>query len=268
LRAVIGIALVALLVVVDPSEAFDLGAAALDKPDLSKASRVAEATPMAADWIDAETSNGGEKSTGKAVLYSLLLPGLGQSYLGETGEAKIFFTVEAVIMTSLVVFLVQEDLREDEYIQYAQTFAGVQNGHSDEYYGILTSYDSSGDYEDEIKSEGRLALYPNIDTASLESYFAQERIADYEPWTWQSADHRRAYQDRRADSKTAERRALYAVAAAVANRVASAFFAYRSSVRANHERSASPTQFSIQWDADGSPGTQGFRPGVSLVRSF
>jgi hypothetical protein len=250
------------------SEAFDFSAATLDHPDLTGIARVTDPTPLADDWLDNGTADFEKKSTSKAVLYSLLIPGLGQSYLGETQQAKIFYVVEAAIVTSFVVFLVQENLREDEYIQYAQTFAGLQSSdHSDDFYGILTEHDTSKDYEDEIKSEGRLELYPYIDTATLDSYFMRERVSDYEPWTWRSADHRRAYQDRRAASKTAERRALYAVAAAVVNRVASAFFAYRSSVRSNSERSTPANPFSIDWDAGGF-GNNGFQAGVSLVRTF
>lgn len=262
------LALLLTSLVAGPARAFDFAAAALEKPDLTGISHTTHVTPLTGELLDTEAVTFEKKSTSKAVLYSLLLPGLGQSYLGDTHQAKIFYGIEAVILTSFVVFVVQEDLREEEYQEYARAFAGVTSDHSDDFYGILTSYDSSGDYEDEVKSEGRLALYPNVDTADLNEYFVRERVADYEAWIWESADHRRAYQDRRAASKSAERNAMYAVAAAVANRVASALFAYRSGVRANREGSTQTSAFSIEWETGGRPGTEGLRTGLSLIRNF
>lgn len=166
-----------------------------------------------------------EKSAGRAVLYSALVPGWGHYYLGEKGKAYTFFAIEALVWTSFISFKVQADLRKDGYEAYAQTFAGItRTGHSDDFYSILTRYDSALQYEEHIKDEGRFDLYPNIDAASLNQYFEQERVSDYEPWTWVSAEYRRAYQDRRAASKRADRRALYAASAALANRVAAVFF--------------------------------------------
>ncbi len=51
----------------------------------------------------------------RAVLYSLLLPGLGDYALGNKGRATGFFIVEGVIWISYAVFEVQGQQREDEY---------------------------------------------------------------------------------------------------------------------------------------------------------
>ncbi len=250
------------------SAAFDFGSAALEKPILARAEG-SDPVPFSSGLLGDDVTLTETKSTSKAVMYSLLLPGLGQWYLGEKTPAKVFFAIDIAIWTSFIVFNVQSELREDEYQQYARTFAGVTSlDHSDEYYSILTEYDSFRNYEDEIKSEGRFALYPDIDVATLDQYFIENRVSDYETWVWWSADHRRAYQDRRSASKRADRRALYTFAAAMANRVASAFFAYRSGMRPQEEEDAQQTGFSIELGAPQRHASEGFQPGISLIRNF
>ena len=93
-------------------------------------------------------------------------------------------------------------------------------------------------------------------------------MSDYEVWLWRSADHRRAYQDRRSASKRADRRALYTLAAAIANRVASAFFAYRSGERPKQEENAQQTGFSIELGAPQRHASEGFQTGISLIQNF
>lgn len=211
----------------------------------------------------------GARSITKAVVLSLLVPGLGQQYLGESNSARTFYAAEGVIWTSFAVFQVQGHLREDGYQEYAQRFAGVTSSdHSDDYYKLLTRFDSFQQYENEIKAEGRLLLYPDVDAATLEDYFRDNRVSDYEPWVWQSVAVRRAYQERRSASRRAYRRALYSVAAALANRAASAFFAVRSARAMKREGGVQRTGFHIEFGAGRTSTSDGFQTGVSVVRSF
>jgi len=250
------------------SLAQDLSNAAFEKPDLSQSAESAPAMFSSGLLGEDDVSSPETKSVSKAVLYSLLLPGLGQRYLGETTSSRVFFILDVAIWTSFVVFTVQADQREDSYQEYARTFAGVtQLDHSDDYYSVLTRYNTSGDYESDIKSEGRLSLYPDVDVAALDEYFMRNRVSDYEMWLWKSADHRRAYQDIRSASKRADQRALYSLAAAVANRVTSGFFAYRSASRQKKEN-AQETSYLIELGAPQRRASEGFQTGVSFIRNF
>ena len=250
------------------AQSSDLDGARFEGPNLASSEAGAD-VPFSSGLLGDEGVDLESKSTSKAVLYSLLLPGLGQSYLGESGQAKIFYALDIAIWTSFVVFTVQADLREDEYQTYAQTFAGVTTtSHSDDYFSILTQFDSARDYADDLMDEGRFALYPDVDTEALEQYFVDNRVSDYEVWVWQSADHRRAYQDRRSASKRADRRALYSIAAAVVNRVASAFFAYRTAKRPQLEENTQQTRFSIELGAPQRQTTGGSFAGISMIQSF
>ena len=168
-------------------------------------------------------------SPGKAVLYSLLLPGLGDYKLGNRGRASAFFAVEGVIWISYAVFQTQGSQREDEYQELAVRFAGVtQTGHSEDFYATIREYDNSDIYEADIKDDGRFDLGQVLTADQLEQYFIENRVTDYEAWRWQSNDYRLQYSEVRSSSKTSYRRADYMIAAAAVNRVVSAIVAYAS----------------------------------------
>lgn len=174
-------------------------------------------------------TSGAPLSPGKAVLYSLLLPGLGDWKMGNRNRATTFFAVEGVIWASFITFEIQGHDLESNYQNLALQFAGVTStGHSDEFYATIRDYDNSDEYEAVVKTDGRFAAtsYTDISSEALDQYFIDNRVADYEPWLWESTDRRNQYSEVRSASKTAYRRADYMIAAAAANRVVSAVFAF------------------------------------------
>lgn len=200
-------------------------------PSLRDAAAVPAPAAAGSTWqYDAGTVEGSEPlSPGKAVLYSLLLPGLGDYKLGNRGRAAVFFAVEGAIWVSYGVFQSQGGAREDEYEDLAVQFAGVtRTGHSDEFYATIRDYDNSDIYEADVKDEGRFELLRVLTAAELEQYFIENRVEDYEPWRWSSLERRLQYSEVRSSSKTSYRRADYMLAAAATNRVVSAIFAYAS----------------------------------------
>ena len=209
-------------------------------------------------------------STRRAVLYSLLLPGLGDHYLGRSRRAGIFFMTEAAIWTSFIVFEVQGYLREDGYKEYALAYGGITStGHSDDYYRIISQHNSSAEYEEYIKQDGRFELYPDDNYDNLEQYYLTERVSDFEAWQWPSDENRRAYRDIRQGSRLARRRALYSVAAAVANRLVSSLLTYKTARDLNsNETVSSRSRYSLEV---GFPSVRGGEPvhaGVVFVRTF
>jgi hypothetical protein len=207
-------------------------------------------------------------SPARAVLYSLLLPGLGDYQLGNRGRATAFFAAEGVIWISYAVFEVQGGQREDEYQDLAVRFAGVtRTGHSDEFYATLREYDDSGQYEADVKYDGRIELsqdgaYPDrIGAAALDRYFVENRLADYEPWQWSSVDRRLQYSEVRSSSKTSYRRADYMLAAAAANRVVSAIVAFAAARDAQNPRD-------VGYRLDFAPAARGVDVSLTFTRSF
>jgi hypothetical protein len=181
-----------------------------------------------ARWQQGTAPSGGDISMRRAILYSLLLPGLGEYYAGRTLRAKAFFAVEAGIWTSFAVLRAQGYMREDRYKKFAVEFAGISGtDFSDDFYKTIGQYDSSSDYEAEFKAEGRVEIWPDVGYYALEQYYVENRITDFEEWAWDSFERRIEFHEMRSSSRLAYRRSLYMIAAAAANRVASAFSTYQ-----------------------------------------
>ena len=226
--------------------------------------------PGGTAWLT-DTGAGMEapKSKGKAAMYSLLIPGMGHYYVGDKRGARTFLAIEAATWTAFIVFEVQGKLREEGYEDFAQVFAGVSgNDHSDDYYAIISEYDSWEDYELYLKTEGRFELYPEGDAATLEEYFVENRVSDYEPWVWTNEDARRDYRDLRSASKLSYRRGLYAVGVAVINRVASAFFAIKAANGANEKLEAKRVGYHLEVGAPVAHPDDGVQTGLTFVASF
>lgn len=172
----------------------------------------------------------------KAMLYSLLLPGLGQQVAGRKERARVFYAIEAGIWTSFAIFRVQSDQQQDRYIEYAEFTAGAEaSGKNDEYWRTLARYERSdpgpGSANEFIRRQAR-ALYPG-DRAAQEDYFARNGYFEHETWDWQNADNLARYQGLRSRSLDSRDRAEFSIFAAIANRVVSVIDAARVAGQAN-----------------------------------
>ena len=215
---------------------------------------------------DAGETGSASISPTKAALYSLLLPGLGDYKLDNKGRATAFFAAEGLIWISYGVFQVQGHQREDDYEELAVQFAGVsRTGHSDDFYARVREFDTSDQYEADVKNTGREALFdPNdletINPDALEAYYQDNRVSDFEPWKWQSLEKRVQYSETRSASKTSYRRSDYMLAAAVANRLVSAVVAFTAARNMQPEK--------VGYHLDFSPATRGVDVTFALTRNF
>jgi hypothetical protein len=220
---------------------------------------------------DPETESTGELSIRRAVLYSLLLPGLGDWYAGNKGRAKTFFVVDAALWTTFIVFRVQGNQREEGYQNFATEFAGVSGtGYSDEFYSTIGQFNRSDDYEADFKKDHRIDLWPDVGYDAMEKYYVENRVSDFQDWAWYSWELRVDYREMRSASKLSYRRSGYILALAVANRVVASIFAYQA-VKSSRSRDGEATESSrYRVDFSGSPLAEGgeLSAGVSLVRSF
>ncbi|MCK4304664.1 MAG: hypothetical protein KAY24_10545 [Candidatus Eisenbacteria sp.] len=147
---------------------------------------------------------------------------------GHTGRARLFFTAEAGILASYIVFQGQGHVRRDRYIDYAELFAGVSNidGKEDFYYRNLGKYDSNAEYEDEIARSAR-AMYGE-DLEKRLAYVDQYKPGPDEAWEWASIAHREMYLEMRKDSRNSFRWADNMLGVLLLNHVLSAVDAARS----------------------------------------
>jgi hypothetical protein len=184
----------------------------------------------ASDWYqETDPQPEEELSMTRAILYSLLLPGLGDWYAGRKDRATAFFIVDAALWTTFIAFQVQGHQREEGYKEFAQIFAGVEStDHSDDFYSEIGQFGSSNQYEAEFKKESRLDLWPDVGYDALENYYLDNRVADFEEWAWSSFESRVDYRQMRSSSKLSYRRSGYMLALAAFNRVVASVFAYQA----------------------------------------
>jgi hypothetical protein len=222
------------------------------------------------DWAtDSGSFQQGEMSLKRAISYSLLVPGLGEYFLGRTYRARAFFAVEAAIWTSFVVLRAQGHLREENYKEFVVQFASVSStSHSDDFYKTIGLYDSSDDYEAEFKAEGRLELYPNVGYEALEKYYLDNRIADFEDWVWSSAARRIDYREMRSSSRLAYRRSWYMIAAAAANRIISAVSVYQAFKSGGGDNTDQAGGYRLEFGQPQHDARGEYEAAVTLIRTF
>ncbi|HEX7878141.1 MAG TPA: hypothetical protein VF720_01950, partial [Candidatus Eisenbacteria bacterium] len=177
-----------------------------------------------------------------AMLYSLLLPGLGQQAAGRGERARVFYAIEAGIWTSFAIFRVQGDQRQDRYIEYAEFTAGVDaSGKDDDYWRTLAQYERSdpgpASANEFVRRQAR-ALYPG-DIVAQQQYFADNGYFENDTWDWQNSDNLARYQSLRSSSLDSYDKAELSIFAAIANRVVSVIDAARVAGQANREAAES-----------------------------
>ncbi len=149
-----------------------------------------------------------KKSVGKALLLSLLLPGAGEYYAGETGQARLFFGLEAAAWAAwLFNRSYYYSLRKD-YRAYAATHAALGDGVKDDQFWI-----DIGKFDDVYAfNEKRL----------------QDRRPDrlYDPdelgWQWDDHENRLTYDRHRLRATGIKDRQIIFASAIVLNHLVSA----------------------------------------------
>ncbi len=198
------------------------------------------------------------------LVLSGLLPGVGELRTGRKKLAFVHMAVEAAVWATFTVFRVQGGLRKDDYIEYAEVFAGVQNGEarSSDYYRYLAKYRRSdpgpGSYnENEVRETAR-ALFPD-DPDARERYIEENEITGALAWYWESDADWITFRGLRESSELSYQRSRFAIGAAVANRIASVL---------GLARTRGPGGSTLSLGVRPSPGGEDMVTTVSLRKSF
>jgi hypothetical protein len=179
----------------------------------------------------------------KAMLYSLLIPGLGQQVIGREERARVFYGVEAAIWTSFVAFRLQGDGRRDRYIDFAEFNAAVSSGGKDDtYWRTIAQYERSdpGPFSaNELVRRQARALYPG-DLDRQKEYISENSYLGDDAWDWQNADNLARYRQLRSRSIDSYDRAEFSIAMAIAHRIVSMIDAARVAGSINKAQAAKP----------------------------
>lgn len=166
-----------------------------------------------------------QKSTTRAVLYSALVPGWGEHYLGQRGKARFFFVAEAISWIGFVTFKTYEKWKKDDMIRFARERAGVDLEGKDDFF-----LDMVGFYNDidEYNSYGRAGDPDRVYLHDTESNH----------WRWRTdnsslaSSDRSAYRHLKNRSRSARRTAKFMIGIMVVNRIISVIDTFRDSKRA------------------------------------
>lgn len=155
-----------------------------------------------------------EKNTGLAIIYSLLLPGMGELYAGNFSSGKYFTIAEGALWTTFIGMNVYGNWQENRYKTYAQTYAGINPvDKNEDFYATIGLYTSIETYNNEKALERR---YDEM--LSEQKYF----------WKWNSTEQRKTYRSMWISSEQTFNDVRFIVGAMLINRLLSAINAARS----------------------------------------
>jgi len=158
--------------------------------------------------------NNDKKSVGLGIVYSLLLPGMGELYADSYGSGKYFTIADGILWGTLIGMNAYSGWQEDNYKTYAASTADVINdGVKDEDF-----YANIGDYT---------SVYTYNDQKALERNFDEMYDEEVYFWEWNTTDERRTYRDMWNSSETASNNIRFVVGGLILNRVISAINAAR-----------------------------------------
>ena len=173
-----------------------------------------------------DSRQGHAKSVAKAALYSALVPGWGEYYVGHKKKARFFFTVEVLSWIGFIGFTTYGNWKEDDFIRFANERAGANLNGKDDWF-----LDMVGFYEDidEYNSFGRVY--------DPDRPYLDDNASNH--WRWQSPSDKELYRHLKNRSREAYRRADFMIGLAILNRVVSVIDAVRDAKRSRHTFDAS-----------------------------
>lgn len=186
-----------------------------------------EALAMAGDEFDTAvkgttpTSGSKNKSLIKAGLYSALLPGLGQRYVGSSTKTKVFLGVEIGIWLGYASYKVYEGWKEDDMIRFAAEHANAQlENTSDDFRDLVGFYDDIDQYNMVARATDFGTRPYLMDTPENH-------------WRWQSSNDQGSYRQFKNSWREAGRRAEIMLVMTVVNRLVSIIDAVRDARKSN-----------------------------------
>lgn len=160
------------------------------------------------------------KSVPLAAAYSLLLPGMGELYVGRYSSGKYFTIAEGALWLTYISFQVygnwvQTDARTYA-AQHARAFTG---GKGDQYFVDIGNFNSIEEFNQEMLRE-RL---PYKVYSPLSAYY----------WNWDNGSNREAYRQLRVSSDEVFNNSRFVIGAIVVNHIISAVNAARMAMKHN-----------------------------------
>lgn len=184
-----------------------------------------------------------KKSVTMAFFYSLLIPGLGEAYIGRPVYTKIFLSLEVLGWGLLIGNYEHVSWLQNDYKNFARQHAGVgQDSKDDGYWIDIGKYDTIYEYNEQRRRDRDVdAIY-------------EENAINY--WRWDSHKNRLDYDGRRIHSRELEQDEVYYIGGIVLNHLVSAINALRLAKAYNRNLNQNSWQMGVKLDT--------YQKGISL----
>ena len=154
-----------------------------------------------------------KKSPALAILYSVLLPGMGELYAGRYDSGKYFTIADGVLWGTFAGFELYGNWQQNNYKSFAQSNGGVNlSGKGSDYFANIANYQSITDYNKAMDLQGSYNLVLNTST-----YY----------WNWENDNQRNAYKSMWSSSEQTYNNVRFVVGAMILNRLISVINAVR-----------------------------------------
>lgn len=163
------------------------------------------------------------KSHKKALALSLLLPGLGEQYVGSKSDAIRAYAIEIGIWSTFFGLRWYAGVIAKDCILYACANAEAKSNQNNEYYETVEWYENLEAYNISVREEAR-SRYPDSREEQLK-YIEEYSLPDSVRWEWQDTNKWNEYRSLRSNSRAILQNTSYCVGAAIVNRIVSAIIA-------------------------------------------
>jgi hypothetical protein len=204
-------------------QSFDVRSGSLLASDRSLFAQPSSATAFGrplgvANFESARTSE--EKSVAQSVIYSLILPGMGELYVGDYSVGKYFTIAEVSLWITWTGFQMYGNWIQTDSRNYAVQHAGVITaGRSDQYFIDIGNFQSVYAFNQEMLRERNQYQTYDVNSSSF--------------WSWDTDANREHYRQLRISSDETFNNSRYVIAAVLINHLTSAINAARNALAHN-----------------------------------
>ena len=163
------------------------------------------------------------KTAKQAIFLSLLLPGVGEQYLGDKVGALRGYVTEISLWLSYFGFTKYGRIIRHNYQLFAHQYAGASLGMDEDYYFAVEWYRDIEAYNRHIREEAR--MYYDDRDKQLE-YIENHSLPEDVAWSWQDDTVWERFRHLRTDERKMYQFASMALGGLVINRIISAFWIY------------------------------------------
>jgi hypothetical protein len=154
-----------------------------------------------------------KKNPGLAIIYSLLLPGMGELYADGYSSGKYFTIAEGTLWGIFIGMNTYANWQKDRYIAYAETNGGINSsGKNADFYATIADYSNINEYNNEQALNRDFGALYNVETHY---------------WSWPTTEQRKTYRGMWTSSEQTFNDIRFVVGALIVNRIASAINAVR-----------------------------------------